>query len=327
MAEKKKETTPDQVSFPSTYSVLTAERILEKFDVTLSKHSLKSQVFHKDTFYHKLMYLPARQLNTTVHYEQCRDIQAYAQQKLIHYLFSGETAKDDKQPGAEFRQDIESKRVRLVDMGKDLTAWNEKQVTFTETFYSALNEKIKAWHETVKGVTQETVSLLSEVSVQTDKAFSETLNKLLLDHAAGIRVPDELKQHFKLKDPIGIVEKAVLSLLARDKDNSPLDKQKMKKLKPPFDGLDKKLKLIIDDVGGINASESAQIESAQEYIVGVTKQFAQQASLITHVLHEYFQRYGKEDMKVDNNEAAFQQGVDEDVAADYSALRGQISGR
>lgn len=327
MADEKKEKAPVQISFPSTYSVLTAERILERYEINLPKTRVKSQIFHRDTFYHKLMYLPAKQLNMDVHYEQCRDIQAYAQQKLIHYLFSGETGKDNKEPGLEFREDIENKRLKLVNMGKDLVKWRDGQEKFSQTFSHSLEEKIKAWHETVKAVTQETVRLLEQASVTTDKAFSEELSPILRDHAAGFRVPDELKSHFRLKDPIGIVETAVLSLLARDKDKTPLDKSKMKTLKTPFQALDKKLKLIIDDVGGMNASEGAQIDAAKDHIVGVTKQFATEASGITHVLHQYYQRYGKDDMKVETNEAALQQGVDEDVANDYSALSGQISAR
>jgi gas vesicle protein len=310
-----------KMSFPSTYSVITAARILDKFDIKLPQHRVKNQVFHPDTFYHKLMFLPARQINTAISYEQCRDFQAYAQQKLIHYLFSGETAKSDKKPGADFRDSIEKQRVHLVEMGKDLEGWHEKHTSFIETSQSTLEEKVKAWHETVQQVASEASDLLAAQSVTIEKGFSEALFPLLLDHAAGIRVPSALSEALKLKDPIGIVEKAVVCLLAKDKDNTPLTKSIMKALKTPFSALDQKLKLIIDDVGGVNAQEGAGIEASDAEIEKFTKAFSEQAGKISRNLHEYYQRYGESNLKVDTDQKAFEQGVDKYVAEDYDSLR------
>lgn len=333
MAEKKQEGTNTQtvsktshMSFPSTYSVLTAERLLEQFNVKLTSKRIKQQVFHTDTFYHKLMFLPARAINLNVHYEQCRDFQAYAQQKLIHYLFSGETSKSEEEPGNQMRDDIENKRLKLIEMGKEMAEWEHKEASFKQTFYSSLEERLKAWHETVKAVSKEAALLLKNESVALKPGFTDALYPVLLDYGAGIRIPDALKSELKLKDPIGIVEKSVISLLCGDKDQTVLDKAKMKKLKAPFSALDKKLLLIIDDLGGMNASENAKIEAMKEEIQGMTKQFANDAALISRTIHEYFQRYGENDLKVDTDQKAFHQGVDQEVADDYNALKGGMSG-
>ncbi len=73
----------DWSAWSSTYGLLAAERVLERFN----------------------MHLP-------------HDYQMYAQKLFIDYLLSGEDGKDKDAPGAMTREDVEQERVNLMEEGE-----------------------------------------------------------------------------------------------------------------------------------------------------------------------------------------------------------------
>ena len=150
---------------PSTYSIVTAERLLMKLGIPLNQHIVSKQIQEPHAYYHALLYVPAKRLNISVDIERCRDIQAYGQQKLIHYLFSGEAAKEETEGGQSLRNAIESDRQQLVEMGKDFQEWEDNTVAQTEQAYNELRERAQAWHRTIEEVVLELKSILSSASL------------------------------------------------------------------------------------------------------------------------------------------------------------------
>ncbi len=307
------------VHFPSTYSVITASRILEHFSVALPLHRLKGQILHFEAFFHKLMFLPAKRLQFGITNSQCRDIQAYAQQKMISYLYSGEATKKEEEPGHQMRESIESKRQTLIETGKSLETWEEAQKNLTETIYSGLDEKVKAWRETVNQVTTEAISLLEGASFSLPDGFFDRLYTELDTLSASVKLHPETLTHLKLKAPLGIVVKAVVFLLSSN-DKLAVDRSKFKSVKVSLTDLDKKLILILDDLGGFNKEGEAQIKQSQEAINELMTTFKAQARDISRILHDYYSKYGDSVLHTENAEQALIQGVDESVADNYTAL-------
>lgn len=303
----------------TTYGLITAGRILEQFQVTLSPRLLGGQVKDNHAFFHKLMRLPAISLQYKITNSQCRDIQAYAQQKLISYLYSPEAGKKEEEPGHELRQTIENKRQALVATGKELTQWEEQQESMLETVYTGLNEKAEGWYKTVAKVTKEAVGILNGKEIPLGPDFEVQLQELLLTMGSTVRLKEATTKKLKLKTPYGIVEKSVLALLCA-KDPEAIDKGTYRYVQSDLLKLDDKLRLLLDDLGGFNQENEQGLLNQQEQIQALTDRIQQAARDISKTMHNYYQRYGESSLHTDTADQALEQGVDPTVAADYVSL-------
>jgi hypothetical protein len=100
----------------STYGVLTADRILERFNIKLSHDDLISALKDSHTLYFQLLRVPMRHVFNGIILQQAYDYQVYAQKMFVDYLLSGEDGKDSSAPGASIREDLERERLRLVEL-------------------------------------------------------------------------------------------------------------------------------------------------------------------------------------------------------------------
>lgn len=102
----------------STYGLITAQRILDGYRITLSSDDLSHALKIADTFYHRLLRVPLRNVFNGIILQQAQDYQLYAQKLFIDYLLSGENAKPEESPGANIRDDLEQERLKLVKMSE-----------------------------------------------------------------------------------------------------------------------------------------------------------------------------------------------------------------
>ena len=79
----------------STYGVITAERILGRYQIQLPQTELVAAVKNPFSFYHKLVELPIRNVLNGIVLQQANDYHIYVQKLYIDYLLSGETSKDE----------------------------------------------------------------------------------------------------------------------------------------------------------------------------------------------------------------------------------------
>ena len=103
--------------FP-TYGFLTSQRILERFNITLSADELVHALKNKDSLYHQLLTVPLKNVLNGIVLQQAQDYQVYAQKLFIDYLLSGEDQKDESSPGANTRQELEAIRQQLIALGE-----------------------------------------------------------------------------------------------------------------------------------------------------------------------------------------------------------------
>lgn len=105
----------------STYGLVTAERILERYQIRLQREELISAIKSPNTFYHRVMRVPLKNVLNGIIMQQAHDYQVYAQKLFIDYLLSGETAKTEDSPGSFTRDDLEKERQSLIKMSEDFS--------------------------------------------------------------------------------------------------------------------------------------------------------------------------------------------------------------
>ncbi len=132
MNERQEQT--DWSAWFSTYGVLTAERILARFNIHLPPGQLATAAHDQKSVYYQLLRVPLKNVFNGIILQQAHDYQIYAQKLFIDYLLSGEDTKDKDQPGGMVRDDLEQQRTALIEMGEQFqTLENNHQILIAES--------------------------------------------------------------------------------------------------------------------------------------------------------------------------------------------------
>jgi hypothetical protein len=115
------ETNPEWLS---TYGILTAERILERFKIKLSKDELMNTLKDPNSRYYHLLTLPLKNIFNGILVNQVHDYQVYAQKLMIDYLLSkSEPAEEDaNQQGTNAEEELKIKQEDLMRLGETFEA-------------------------------------------------------------------------------------------------------------------------------------------------------------------------------------------------------------
>lgn len=305
---------------PSTFALVTAQRLLARLGVSLKQESISAQIQQPQTYYHALLYAPAKRTAIQGYVERCRDIQAYGQQKLIHYLFSGEASKQDDETGHEMREQIESFRLHMVDMGKDFIDWEENCSERSENVFNELKERSLAWHRTVKAVLIDLLKTLSgQESITINNKFDRVAYAFLLESSAKIVLSKQQEKQYMTLEKVGIIEKTVIYLAEKSFLNG-LNAESLIKMRDDFLLLDARLQAEYDSLTGFNATAREEAKSDIKTMDDFTEGFEKAIVKISQSLFKYYKEYATDKaLKVESGEA-FEFGVDEAVADDYRAL-------
>jgi hypothetical protein len=306
---------------PTTFGLVTAERLLAKIGVSLSQAEISMQIQNPKTFYHALLYLPAKRTKLRGGIERCRDIQAYGQQKLIHYLFSGEASKEETENGQEVREEIEASRQRMVEMGKTFLVWEEDCLEKTTAISDDFKERAKAWTRTVILVVNDLKKCFKQHGITVDKACYKSIIAHLSECCARLSITKEQERVYKA--PIGMtrVELAVICELDEKGFSELLSAEKLKLMRDEFKRLDALLQAEYDGLNGFNNEQKSFMDSDLKQIDAFFGDFEKEVIHIAQILFKYFNEYASDaDLKVDISEA-LEFGVDEAVADDYRALQ------
>lgn len=108
----------------SSYSQLTAERILERFGIQLDHKTLHLAMNNPLSVYSAILWVPFKNVVNGIVQQQAYDYQVYAQKLFIDYLVSGHGNEDPEGQGAQTRVNLDLNRQALVA----LTTLFEKDV-------------------------------------------------------------------------------------------------------------------------------------------------------------------------------------------------------
>jgi hypothetical protein len=320
IAKQKQEEAIDRL--PSSYGLVTADRLLARLGISLSPTQIAEQIQVPETYFHGLMFIPAKRLTIRGEIERCRDIQAYGQQKLIHYLFSGEASKEESEPGQTVREDIESKRQYLVDMGERFTEWEKGCADRTTKIFDELKERTLAWRRTVDMVIDDLKLCLSNNGVEGDEDFYSTLHEHVLECSARLTLSEEQCHLYKVPAEYnGIIEKTVICVVEEKLISNTLNAALINKMRQKFEELDALLKSDCDSLRGFNQSEKQRILEDNNYLADMAENLESHVVAVSQKIFKYYQEYSSDQsLKVDAGDA-LTQGVDESVADDYKALQ------
>lgn len=165
----------------STYGLITADRILNRYKIQLSPDALKQAIKHADNPYHALLKIPLANVMNGIILQQVKDYQIYLQKLFIDYLLSGEAGKPETSPGANTRKELESLRLQFIKCSEDLEALEYSHLEMI----SESQRKIKPLaqsteHNSARNpVLEELMDRIRPITGQI-KQFRETLYDLIL---------------------------------------------------------------------------------------------------------------------------------------------------
>ena len=90
----------------STYSVITAERVLGLLNIHLDSNEISQAVKNPINIYYLLLRVPIKNIFNGIILTQAQDYQVYAQKLFIDYLLSNETAKSEESQGFNTRESL-----------------------------------------------------------------------------------------------------------------------------------------------------------------------------------------------------------------------------
>ncbi|MDP1603781.1 MAG: hypothetical protein Q8M03_11010 [Legionella sp.] len=167
----------------STYGLITAQRILERYKINLQTDDLLQALKTPDTFYHRLMRVPLRNVYNGIILQQARDYQLYAQKIFIDYLLSNEGSKSDDSPGANTREDLEEQRKLLVKMSDnfhELEFLHEKLIAQSQ---ATLIKDVDDWHKILDNLTTDIKNNLHALAIiKSENTVMQALITLLASY-------------------------------------------------------------------------------------------------------------------------------------------------
>lgn len=149
----------------STYGVITAQRLLERYHIKLKDDDLIYALKTPNTFYNRLLRIPLKNVFNGIILQQVRDYQIYAQKLFVDYLLSGEDSKVETAPGANTREIIESKRQELIALGNDFHQQELEQEKLIIKSQTTLNKYAENWQKKIISLTIELKSALDNSGI------------------------------------------------------------------------------------------------------------------------------------------------------------------
>jgi hypothetical protein len=158
----------------STYSLVTAERVLGYYQIILPQAELIVAIKSPVSFYRRLLVVPLRHVLNGIIFQQANDYHVYAQKLLIDYLLSGEGNKPPEAQGAHTRELLEEERQALVTIGE---AFNHKQLehdTLIAQSQMSFMTLAREWREQLESAINIAQAVLTNVDAKSvKKAFMQ----------------------------------------------------------------------------------------------------------------------------------------------------------
>ncbi len=115
MAEEQSGKNPEWLS---TYSILTAERILERFSIKLSSDELINTLRDPESHYYHLLTMPLKNIFNGLLINQVHTYQVHVQKLLVRYKLSQTGAADDGQLGTHSEEELKVKQKDVIQLGE-----------------------------------------------------------------------------------------------------------------------------------------------------------------------------------------------------------------
>ena len=184
-----------------TYGAVTAEKILERYDIRLTQEELFHALSNQNCVFLRLIQVPLKHVFNGLILQQAKDYQTYAQKQYIDYLISGDVDQEESQSGGE----LEATRKELVTIGEafqEEELINEKLIAQSQLFLikttQKLNQKIGASAKKIKQA-----FIHSGFMAPDDQVFVKILHTLLCNYDENNGLPDEEQAWMRVEKLVG----------------------------------------------------------------------------------------------------------------------------
>lgn len=139
------------MSLAATYSILTADRILDRFGIRLQQDLLLKVVENPQSVYFAILLVPYTNVINGIIHQQAYDYQVYAQKLFVDYLVSGSGNENSESQGADARDNMEKCRIKLTELSESFdkeTVAHKQLILETQSFLIQLIKKIMPLEDT-----------------------------------------------------------------------------------------------------------------------------------------------------------------------------------
>lgn len=205
----------------STYGLITAERILGKYSITLSQDELLEAITTPLSFYRYLLQVPLKNVLNGIVLQQASDYHIYAQKLFIDYLLSGESSKEPDSQGAGTRESLEDERQQLVQLGDEFHKLELEQDNLIASSQASLMKIAHDWNTELETALSKLNTLYKSVNSDIKKSsIRKALNKALIhcdlvkDQSQNSKdvLVDKLNQSLKISPTAEIKETVLMNL-------------------------------------------------------------------------------------------------------------------
>ncbi|MDF1827539.1 MAG: hypothetical protein P1U39_04610 [Legionellaceae bacterium] len=158
--------TQDNPVWLSTYGLLTAERLLERFNISLSHEELLDVFRNPGNPYHHLLTVPVKNISNGIIIKQVHAYQVYMQKLLIDYkLNSTQATIENDQKATGSPSEIDLKYHELVEISG---IFEEKKQAHQHLIAKSQSWLIQQTRESILEITAEVSSMLETFSTQAE---------------------------------------------------------------------------------------------------------------------------------------------------------------
>jgi hypothetical protein len=143
----------------STYGLITAERILGKYQIKLRHDVLLAAIKNPGSFYNRLLQVPLKHVLNGIVITQAHDYLVYVQKLFIDYLLSGaanENSEEEGDSGGGAKDNLEEERTALLEKVEEFEKLKFAQDTLIAKSQAAFIEATQKWlttrDETIKAI-------------------------------------------------------------------------------------------------------------------------------------------------------------------------------
>lgn len=177
MTDSKETLNENMSKWISTYGFLTASKILETYQISLSADELILACSDLESVFYQILKVPISNLLTGIIFQQAVDYQVYAQKLFVDYLLSGEPDKSADLPGGNTREELEALRQKLVDMAEQFNnddIEHKKLISESQAQLIAITDQIRPMIKEMGLNTQDSFGVGEQMQVYLQR--SEALN-------------------------------------------------------------------------------------------------------------------------------------------------------
>jgi hypothetical protein len=151
----------------STYGLLTAERLLERLQITLTREELLDALNNPSNPYHHLLTVPIQNISNGIVIKQVHEYQVYMQKLFIDYkLNSTNVNAEGGQPAPRSNNDeIDMKYNELVQLSE---LFDEKKHEHQQLIAKSQSWLIEQTHESMLEITPEASRQIESFGTQTE---------------------------------------------------------------------------------------------------------------------------------------------------------------